>query len=50
MKKYNEFVSVIEKRLGKNTTTDNAELYRVGRDVVRRSSLRAFMRAMVFLL
>ena len=33
MKKYNEFVSVIEKRLGKNTTTDNAELYRVGREL-----------------
>ena len=33
IKKYNEFVSVIEKRLGKNTTTDNAELYRVGREL-----------------
>ena len=33
MKKYNELVSVIEKRLGKNTTTDNTELHQVGREL-----------------
>ena len=33
MKKYNEFVSVIEKRLGKNITTDNTELHQVGREL-----------------
>ena len=33
MQKYNQLVSVIEKRLGKNTTTDNTELHRVGREL-----------------
>ena len=33
MQKYNEFLSAIVKRLGKNTTTDNTELHRVGREL-----------------
>ena len=33
MRKYNQLVSVIEKRLGKNTTTDNTELHRVGSEL-----------------
>ena len=34
MQKYNSIIAVIERRMGKSTTTDNVELERMGRTLL----------------